>query len=89
MASWTIRYISSYVMIFQMQCIQVVIKAVPAFMRLNKGFPELSPESISYIRLEVYFKTFITNEVFLHITLRSFVIGEDIPCGILTPAKLI
>lgn len=57
-------------------------------MRLKKGFPELSPESISYIGLEPWFKTFVTNEVFLHVTL-GFFVTEDIPCGPLTPAKLI
>lgn len=56
-------------------------------MRLNKGFPELCPELISYTGLELCFKTFVTNEVFLHVTSRFFVTGEDIPCGLLTSAK--
>lgn len=68
----------------------MVSKAVPAFMRLNKGFPELSPESISYIGLELGSKTFVTNEAFVYVTLRSlFVTGEDIRCRLLTPVKLI
>lgn len=66
----------------------MVSKAVPAFMRLNKGFSELSPESISYIGLELGSKTFVTNEVFLYVTLRFVFVTEDIPCRLLTPAKL-